>query len=216
MKTKLRILTLLFLSLCLGVWAQEMDLSGTWRFAIDRNDQGIADKLYLQTLDDRVTLPGSMMTNGKGDPVNLETLWIGDFNDKTFFTQERYAPYRQADNFKIPYWLQPNLYYAGVAWYQRDVTIPESWTGKAIRLYLERCHWVTRVWVDGREAGKQDALGAPHCYDLSQYLTPGKHTLSIRVDNVIRDVDPGVNSHSVSDHTQGNWNGIVGEMLLKA
>ncbi len=38
MKTKLRILTLLFLSLCLGAWAQEMDLSGMWRFAIDRND----------------------------------------------------------------------------------------------------------------------------------------------------------------------------------
>ena len=134
----------------------------------------------------------------------------------TFFTQERYAPYRRADNFKIPYWLQPNLYYAGVAWYQRDVTIPDSWAGKTIRLYLERCHWVSRVWVDGKEAGKQDALSAPHWFDLTPYLTPGKHTLSIRVDNAIRDVDPGVNSHSVSDHTQGNWNGIAGAMLLKA
>ena len=157
-----------------------------------------------------------MMTNGKGDPVNLDTPWEGDFNDKTFFTQERYAPYRRADNFKIPYWLQPNLYYAGVAWYQRDVTIPDSWAGKTIRLYLERCHWVSRVWVDGKEAGKQDALSAPHWFDLTPYLTPGKHTLSIRVDNAIRDVDPGVNSHSVSDHTQGNWNGIAGAMLLKA
>ena len=187
MKSQLRILPLLFLCLCLGARAQEMDLSGTWRFAIDRNDQGVTGQWFLKSLDDRVTLPGSMMTNGKGDPVNLDTPWEGDFNDKTFFTQERYAPYRRADNFKIPYWLQPNLYYAGVAWYQRDVTIPDSWAGKTIRLYLE-----------------------------PPYLTPGKHTLSIRVDNAIRDVDPGVNSHSVSDHTQGNWNGIAGTMLLKA
>ena len=216
MKSQFRILTLLFLCLCLGARAQEMDLSGTWRFAIDRNDQGVTGQWFLKSLDDRVTLPGSMMTNGKGDPVNLDTPWEGDFNDKTFFTQERYAPYRLADNFKIPYWLQPNLYYAGVAWYQRDVTIPDSWAGKTIRLYLERCHWVSRVWVDGKEAGKQDALSAPHWFDLTPYLTPGKHTLSIRVDNAIRDVDPGVNSHSVSDHTQGNWNGIAGAMLLKA
>lgn len=216
MKSQLRILALLLLCLCLGARAQEMDLSGTWRFAIDRNDQGVTGQWFLKSLDDRVTLPGSMMTNGKGNPVNLDTPWEGDFNDKTFFTQERYAPYRRADNFKIPYWLQPNLYYAGVAWYQRDVTIPDSWAGKSIRLYLERCHWVSRVWVDGKEAGKQDALSAPHWFDLTPYLTPGKHTLSIRVDNAIRDVDPGVNSHSVSDHTQGNWNGIAGTMLLKA
>jgi hypothetical protein len=29
-------------------------------------------------------------------------------------------------------------------------------------------------------------------------------------------VDVGVNSHGVSDHTQGNWNGIVGELSLRA
>src|SRR5690606_803925 len=38
---------------------------------------------------------------------------------------------------------------------------------------------------------------------------------SIRVDNDLV-VDIGENSHSVTDHTQGNWNGIVGKIELSA
>ena len=38
--------------------------------------------------------------------------------------------------------------------------------------------------------------------------------MTILVDNAIRDIDPGINSHSISDHTQGNWNGMVGDMKM--
>ena len=115
-----------------GVWllcsllgyAQQIDLSGTWRFAIDKGEVGIANKWYLQTLQDQVQLPGSMLTNGKGDPVNLQTPWTGSLFDKAFFEQEKYERYRKEDNFKVPFWLQPDKYYAGVAWYQRDIDIP--------------------------------------------------------------------------------------------
>ena len=200
--------TILCAALALAGQAQTLDLSGKWRFAVDRSDQGVTGRWFETRLTDEVSLPGSMLTNGKGDPVNLQTPWVGSINDRSFFTSDFYAPYRTDDNFKIPTWLQPDLYYRGVAWYQRDVEIPASWSGKTVELQLERCHWETRVWVDGREAGMRNALGAPHNYDLTRYLTPGRHTLSIRVDNSIRTIDPGENSHSVSDHTQGNWNGM--------
>ena len=212
---KQRILCSLLAALSLMCQAQVMDLAGRWRFAIDREDKGVAEQWYLRELEDEVTLPGSMLTNGKGDPVGLQTPWVGSMNDSTFFKAAHYAPYREADNFKVPFWLQPALYYAGVAWYQRDVDIPREWQGQSMHLVMERCHWASRVWVDGQEIGTQDALSAPHIYDLTSYLTPGKHTLSIRVDNAIRDIDPGENSHSISDHTQGNWNGIVGDIVLK-
>ena len=61
----------------------------------------------------------------------------------------------------------------------------------------------------------QNTLGTPHQYDLSDVLTPGKHTLTLRIDNRIKDIDPGENSHSISDHTQGNWNGVIGDMYLQ-
>jgi len=70
--------------------------------------------------------------------------------------------------------------------------------------------------VDGKEAGMQNSLGTPHIYTLSELLTPGKHWLTLCVDNRIKEIDPGVNSHSVSDHTQTNWNGIVGKLFLQA
>ena len=40
--------------------------------------------------------------------------------------------------------------------------------------------------------------------------------ITVRVDNMIREIDPGENSHSISDHTQGNWNGVPVEMFIEA
>jgi hypothetical protein len=38
----------------------------------------------------------------------------------------------------------------------------------------------------------------------------------VRIDNRTKEVDPGHNSHSITDHTQSNWNGIAGEIALTA
>ena len=50
---------------------ERINLEGTWRFAIDRQEVGISEQWYLQKLPDYVQLPGSMLSNGKGDAVNL-------------------------------------------------------------------------------------------------------------------------------------------------
>ena len=65
------------------------------------------------------------------------------------------------------------------------------------------------------QLGSNNSLSTPHEYDLGTALAPGKHQLTIRVDNGLV-VDVGVNSHCVTDHTQGNWNGIVGDISLRA
>lgn len=193
-----------------------IDLSGEWRFAIDREDKGVQEKWYNQPLADKVNLPGSMTTNGKGDDITLKTPWTGTLNDASYFTIARYEKYRQPDNIKVPFFLQPIKYYVGAAWYQKEVTIPADWKGKAIQLFLERCHWETSVWIDGKEAGMQNALGAPHRYDLTQWLVPGKHTITVRVDNRVKEINVGPNSSSITDHTQTNWNGMVGKLELQA
>ena len=79
----------------------------------------------------------------------------------------------------------------GVAWYQRDIDIPAGWQEKAIRLFFERCHWESRVWIDSVEVGMRNTLSAPQEYDLTGLLTPGKHVITVRVDNMIREIDPG-------------------------
>ena len=115
----------------------------------------------------------------------------------------------------MPFWLQPLKHYQGAAWYQRDVEIPETWRGLRVTLSLERPHWETCVWLDGREIGRNQSLSTPHPYDLGGELAPGRHRLTIRVDNRMI-VNVGPNAHSVSDHTQTNWNGIVGRIELAA
>ncbi len=192
---------------------QTISLAGEWQFRIDSLDQGIKDKWYNETFAETVKLPGSMAENGKGDEVRVNTPWTGDIVDRSYFTDKKYERYRQPGNIKIPFWLKPVKYYKGAAWYRKEVEIPGEWKDKRIFLSLERCHWGSTVFVNGTEAGSRQSLATHHEYDLTGLLSPGKNLVSILVDNRVI-IPIGVNSHSISDHTQSNWNGITGKMTL--
>ena len=193
-----------------------IDLSGTWNFQLDSLDKGVPESWFLKELSGRLQLPGSLSTNGIGNDVDMNTPWTGQIVDSTFFKSPVYVKYREPGNFKVPFWLQPVKYYKGAAWYQKEISVPENWQNKDLILFLERCHWESRVWVNEKEAGMQNSLGTPHVYNLSGLLNPGKNTITVCIDNRVKDFDPGINSHSISDHTQTNWNGIVGQMYILA
>ncbi|MGV3704713.1 MAG: exo-beta-1,4-galactosidase [Arcticibacter sp.] len=196
--------------------ADVINLEGTWRFGIDRDDKGITEKWFSRNLEDAIRLPGSMAENLKGDPITLQTKWTGSIYDSSYYFNPRLEKYRRSDNIHIPFWLTPARHYVGAAWYQKEVVIPAKWKGQCIILNLERAHTETRVWIDDQELGTQNSLAAPHIYELRSGLEPGKHRITIRVDNRIKEINVGPDSHSVSDHTQGNWNGIVGRMFLES
>ncbi len=202
-----------FSPFALAADANSISLAGQWRFQLDRADVGINERWFARELPERIHLPGSLPEQGIGDDISTNTPWTGGIVDKSWFTAPEYAKYRKPGNVKVPYWLQPEKYYKGAAWYQLDIEIPKDWAGKRVVLFLERAHWETRVWLDDRLIGTNDSLATPHEHDLGQ-PSPGKHTLTIRVDNRMI-VDIGENSHAVSDHTQGNWNGIVGKIELR-
>jgi hypothetical protein len=191
-----------------------LSLAGRWRFDLDCADAGVSGQWFEHALAQKIHLPGSLPEQGVGDEVGLDTPWTGGIVDCSFFEAPQFAKYREPGRICIPFWLQPEKYYAGVAWFQRDVNIPAAWKERRAVLFLERPHWETRVWVDGHFAGANNSLATPHEYDLGR-LQPGKHTLTIRVDNR-RIIDVGENSHCISDHTQGNWNGIVGRVELRS
>ncbi|WP_010544539.1 glycoside hydrolase [Sphingomonas elodea] len=194
--------------------AQAHDLAAVWRRALDPDDKGEAARWYATELADKLPLPGTLEQHRIGHPVAIDTPWTGDINDKGWFTATEDAPYRVAGQVKVPFFLQPDSWYRGAAWYQRDIDIPTDWRGKRIELFLERAHWETRVWIDDLPFGRSEALHVPHRYDLGA-LAPGRHRLTIRVDNRMI-VDIGHNGHGVTDHTQGNWNGIAGRIELRA
>jgi len=192
-----------------------MSLAGQWLFRLDPQSIGEQQKWHKSILNDRIKLPGSVPENGYGDDISVDTKWTGQIVDRSWFTDAKYEKYRQPGSVKIPFWLTPVKHYVGPAWYQKKLDIPEDWTGRRIILFLERCHWETKVWVDDAAVGARDSLCAPHVYDLSDVMTPGGHLLTIRVDNSIK-YNVGTNAHSISDHTQTNWNGIIGRVELQA
>ncbi len=195
---------------------ETISLSGDWKFQADPEDRGITGKWFSGSFKDKVKLPGSMAENLKGDEITLKTKWTGSIYDSSFYFNPRLAKYREPDNIHIPFWLTPAKHYVGAAWYQKEVIIPASWKGKRIILHLERVHTETRVWVNNQEIGMQNSLVAAHEYDLTESLTPGSHRITIRVDNRVKEINVGPDSHSITDHTQGNWNGIIGKIALNA
>ena len=136
-----------------------------------------------------VTLPGTTDTNRKGNALVKR--------DETTHLSRLFS-------------------YTGRAWYRREVDIPKSWKKRRICLLLERTK-PAEVYVDGRLAGQCDDISTPQRYDLTQWLTPGRHTLAVMVDNGTS-LPPQIisNSHACTEDTQTNWNGIIGEMSLTA
>jgi beta-galactosidase len=195
--------------------APVVSLAGEWRFQLDRADVGLAEQWFARSLAQHIQLPGTLQNEGMGDDVTPDTKWTGAANLDIYLKGQAYAKYREPGNVKVPFGLQPEKHYVGVAWYQRDIDIPAEWQGRRVVLTLERAHWETRVWVDGKICGTNDSLATPHEYDLGTGLAPGRHSLTVCVDNRLI-VPVGDWSHSVSDHTQGNWNGLVGRLELSA
>ena len=193
-----------------------IDLSGSWQFQMDPNDLGETEKWYNKNFSETVNLPGSMVENGKGFDITLESKWTGGVRNTEWYNHPSYAPYHDSTNIRFPYWLQPDKKYTGAAWYNKTVTIPKEWEGKTVWLNLERPHWESVVWVNGQKVDMQNSLAVPHKYDISNYLMIGENNIAVRIDNRTKDVDVGWNSHSISDHTQSNWNGIVGDISLES
>ena len=193
-----------------------LDLSGAWHLKLDPTDAGIREEWFKQSLSGHsIQLPGSIDAQGLGDPVTLDTEWTGTIFDRSFYESEAYAPCREAGNIKVPFFLQPETHYLGSAWYQASFRLPDTWTNQSLRLFLERPHWHTRLWINDREIGEGDSLSTPHTWDLGPLEPSQTHRLSLRVDNRLH-IEVGENAHSVSDHTQGNWNGVIGRIELKA
>lgn len=173
-----------------------VDLSGQWQFAIDASDEGINGNWSEKTLDDAISLPGTMDMSGKGDANTLEP--------KLEKPQMLHLTRKHS--------------YVGAAWYSREIEIPESWSGKQMELMLERVMWKSMVWIDGKKLGTEcESLTTPHRYLLPAGIKPGKHNLTIRIDNRKQhDISVRDLAHAYTNDSQTMWNGILGRIELRA
>jgi hypothetical protein len=163
-----------------------LSLAGTWTVVMDPQQVGLKERWYERPLASAraMALPGTLDDAGLGEPMQ----------------PSRFVLTRKAE-------------YIGEAWYQREIDIPESWRGKRTGLLFERVMWESRVWLDGRLVGSQDSLTTPHTYECGELFTPGRHLITVRVDNRGR---PGASCHGYGEDIQIRWNGMVGRLELTA
>ncbi len=109
--------------------------------------------------------------------------------------------------------LSPQLLQDGAVWYTRKIDIPEHWKDKHIELILERTNH-SMIWIDGSFASQSQLLFSPQHHDLSQRLSPGVHTLTLRISNG-RLVRPFGFSQNMTEK-QPLWNGVLGSIKLEA
>ncbi|MBN2350747.1 MAG: beta-glycosidase [Bacteroidales bacterium] len=163
-----------------------VDLQGQWQFALDTANVGIEQQWYLYDLKDTIHLPGTTDLNQKGFP-NRDTT-----------TMHLNRVYK----------------YEGIAWYRKKVIIPESFKDKHVQLFIERTK-SSKIWIDSILVGASQLLQSPQQFDVTEYLSPGEHFITIQINNNLK-LTPYGNVHIYSDDTQTNWNGLIGKLYLEA
>jgi hypothetical protein len=165
---------------------QTISLSGQWQFSLDPDNIGIEQAWYLKDLEDVIKLPGT--------------------------TDLRYKGFLNQDTTTLH--LNRLYQYEGPAWYRKKVHIPPEFSDRNIQLIMERTK-SSKVWIDDHYIGESRLLQSPQFYDLSTYLSPGEHTITIRINNELK-LTPYGQVHIYTDETQTNWNGIIGDLMLEA
>ena len=206
LKSVLLVLFVLFaLNICFSQKNNTISLAGRWKVYLDSTASLETPTKQIKKYQ-YISLPGT-----------LDQAGIGTVNTVT-----------PAINNNVMSSLTRKYEYVGVAWYQKEVVVPSEWKGKKITIDLERILWQSKVFVDNHTVGTDNSLVGTHEYDLTKWLTPGKHTISIAVDNrnkyplinVTSDKYPNIVNqdlaHTYTNHTQIKWNGILGTMELKA
>lgn len=167
-----------------------VSLAGLWLFMLGSPEPALGQTSLPPApaaFADTIELPGTTETRGKGA--------LNEKHEPGMLTRVRH--------------------FDGPAWYRREVEIPDAWRGRRIELRLERTKY-TELWFDDRAVGGQGIHTATQAHDLTAVATPGRHWLTLMVDNRPERRPVQGEAHQFSDNTQTNWNGVLGRIELVA
>ena len=183
-----------------------ISLAGDWQVKLDSLEKGFDENWAGKSFEgQRIALPSTLDEAEIGKP-NMRKPAINNYVMSNLTRKHQYI---------------------GKAWYQKMVSVPDSWKEKEIILNLERVIWQSTVFVNGKKVNSANSLVGNHQYDLSDYVKTGENLITICIDNgnkfplinvpgkmypdsVNRDM-----AHAYTNHTQIKWNGILGDISLK-
>lgn len=167
----------------------EIDLSGPWECVLGYGSHGAyqsAGRFFREFSEtgDILHLPGSTDLSGLGTEDNGP--------DRGHLTRRRT--------------------FLGRAWIEREIDLPSSMADRELELSLERVHRRSWLFIDQKPYGTRDSLVTPHGYRIGK-LEAGRHRIVIGLSNE-PDIDIGEWACAVTEESQTNWLGIVGNLRL--
>ncbi|MDR0756702.1 MAG: hypothetical protein LBF85_02530 [Tannerella sp.] len=204
----------IFLFISFGLSAQvepdhSISLAGNWRVALDPFNTGISAGWYKGELPEKADLRLNEMLYYKGNiDEQPEKMYLPGTDSDGHLGQK--LEYRQG----LTNGLERLYACDGVLWFEREIDIPEHWRDRPVRLFLERIPGSSKVWLDGKLKGEYQAFAIPHIHKIMEAAAPGRHRLTVRVDNNV--TLETLWSHHITPGSGARWNGIIGRIEFQA
>jgi beta-galactosidase/beta-glucuronidase len=120
--------------------------------------------------------------------ISLDGKWDFAFDDKDAGLSEKWFTGHKFDRkINVPYPYQAKLSGIGetehhkIVWYSRQFEVPGKFAGKRVMLNFGAVDYAATVWINGKEAGKDEGGYVPFSFDITPYINDGKNDLVIRV-----------------------------------
>lgn len=130
----------------------------------------------------------------RADWVNLNGEWTCSFDfSGTGLEREFYKSKGFDKKITVPFCPESKL--SGIAytdfiehfWYQRDITIPQDWSGKNIMLNFGAVYYKSEVYVDGVLVNRHFGGTSSFSVDITSFVKPGQtHSLVVYAESDLR------------------------------
>jgi len=182
---------------------KNISLNGKWKFRYAESPSEIPSDFFRTGFNDRkwddIAVPSNWEMQGFGEPLfrNMTTPFpntlpatmrdslqkVIDGRIPASEMQKRWARYQlsgvRSDPFAVEVPNVPEFNPTGA--YRTSFTVPSSWKGDRIFLRLEKVASASFIWVNGQQVGYNEGAQEPAEYDITEYVKPGKNSLSVLV-----------------------------------
>ena len=157
----------------------------------------------------------------RDDWQNLNGTWLFQFDPDDVGEKERWS---EKDNSQftrtivVPYPWESKLSgindkkYSGAAWYRREFTVPNEWTGKKVFLKFGAVDWEAKVWVNGQHVGSHEGGYSPFEFQITKLVQFGaSNRVTVRAFDVTHPEFPSGKQTGWYTKTSGIWQTVYVE-----
>jgi beta-glucuronidase len=80
-----------------------------------------------------------------------------------------------------------NRDYLGMAWYEKETFVPNTWQGQHIFLRVGSANYASKIWINGVALGKHEGGHLPFAFEISSQIKWGTNNrITIQIENILK------------------------------